>query len=44
MKYEKPVTIICKGKEAPGYVVSNDGSSSCALSLGCCVKTLYNGG
>lgn len=43
MKYEKPTTTICKGNESTVYSTSNDGSSSCALSLGCCVKVLYNG-
>ena len=40
MKYEKPFVILCTSDEK--FKSSEDsGSTSCALSLGCCVLTLY---
>lgn len=41
MKYEKPLVILCNGNEKPDHSTSGDDSTSCALTLGCCVLTLY---
>lgn len=40
MIYEKPYLILCYGDYAPDKD-EDSGSTSCALTLGCCVLTLY---